>query len=107
MFQTEGGTELILPGTDSLLYPTADQLIDDSGLFLFQMTTELGVGPFSNEPNEPGYGMFGGNWTLNDAGSLDVTPDPASMTPEPSSLMLFGTELVGLAGIARRRFIHT
>lgn len=96
VFQTGGGTQLILAGSDSLLYPFTSQLIDNNGLFLFQMGPGQGVGLFSNEPGGPGYGMFGGNWTLNDSGDLNVTP-------EPSSLLLVGSGLMALAGAARRR----
>jgi len=37
-------------------------------------------------------------------GELLVTPPPAT-TPEPSSIALFGTGILGLAGITRRRFL--
>ncbi len=96
VFQTGGGTELILTNTDSFLYPFSSQLIDDNGLFLFQMNGGLGVGLFSNEPVNPGYGMFGGNWTINDTGNL-------SLTPEPPSLLLLGTGLLGMAFLLFRR----
>lgn len=96
VFQTGGGTQLILDGTDSLLYPFASQLIGNNGLFLFQMDAGQGVGLFSNEPDSPGYGMFGGNWTLNDKGTFGTTP-------EPSSLLLVGTGLMALASAARSR----
>jgi hypothetical protein len=104
VFQTGGGSELILDGTNSLLYPSANQLIDNAGILLFQMDSGLGVGLFSNEPNGPGYGMFGGNWTLGDSGDLNVTSGDPSATPEPSSLMLLGTGLLGVAGAARNKF---
>jgi hypothetical protein len=34
-----------------------------------------------------------------------VTPVPTSATPEPSTLALFGTGIIGLAGMARRKFL--
>jgi hypothetical protein len=42
-----------------------------------------------------------GNYTHNNEG-IGVTFSPAA-TPEPSSLMLFGTGVLGLAGAARRK----
>jgi hypothetical protein len=46
-------------------------------------------------------------WLLSTGGetlTIDTTGSPISATPEPSSLVLLGTGLLGFAGMARKRF---
>jgi hypothetical protein len=109
-FYDGGGTILTfspLPDTD--LYPGADPEIDDNGAFTFDITSGPGVGDglaiWSNGPDN--YGGMGGSWDFVDNpgsnGSFDAVYDDATVTPEPGSLLLLGTGLLGLAFVAFRR----
>jgi len=107
-FYTGGGTILSfapLPDTD--LFIGADPQIDSNGAFTFDIDSGAGAGDgiaiWSNSPGN--YGGFGGNWAFNDfdgGASFDAVPESVP-TPEPSSFILLGSGLLGLALVAFRK----
>jgi hypothetical protein len=116
-----------LPGSQTNFYAstlvttngvTAMKAIDfPTGLFLGGMDIELipgrlfGLQLFTPDAANPTFktGTFD-LYTINRGGgplvldySLSITPETTAQTPEPSTLGLFGTGVLGLIGVARKR----
>lgn len=104
-----GVTGLIGPGgyneNDNLLFPTATQLFDLSGLsFTDQNATGVyRVNLYSSGTMYYAFVTDSTNFssTVPVQFSLGATP---TVTPEPSSIALLGTGMLGVAGVVRKRF---
>jgi hypothetical protein len=78
--------------------------VDDSDVVVEGYTEyTYNVGPVSGSSNtlELTFGNGLGEFLLDDVSVVDNGP---VVTPEPDSLLLFGTGLLALVGVARRRF---
>lgn len=98
---------------DNLLYPGAsgDGILDWGGV-LIQVTNsyELNIfsGAFGSGAPDNGYYYFAdnGNYHYNDPiTNSDGKPVPGTLTPEPGSLFLLGTGLLGLALLVFRKAV--
>ena len=110
-----GWTEILTDasGGSAIQWDTSTKLAPGSSLsgFTFDSTetpAELfsanGTGDGSADPQLTAF-VFADGPLIGDGREFVVTPGTA-VTPEPSTLALFGTGILGLAGIARRKFLN-
>jgi hypothetical protein len=83
----DSGNSLVLTGLGTV----TDNVLDTSPAAV----------TFSLQDSNNDYGMNGGaTWTID----LTAPPPPPPGVPEPGTLSLFGTGMLGLAGMLRRKF---
>ena len=82
---------------DNVLQPSSDPILDGNGLLFGNGSLEINI--WGNTPGNYSFYSYNGSYNVQFTGAGTAT---ATLVPEPASLMLLGSGLLGIAGFTRK-----